>query len=225
MWHSDESPCRTSQEQNGEVVRAMPRPTARGGAGVAAVLAAALTVASCSSAGGVDAQGPVTHAPTMTPMTTSNTRDPGPSSFPSATDAGPPESADILNQYRAFFASLTPLSKDTYAARFAAMQKLAADPELTKVMGGMAASTKAGEVFYGEDVVRPMIVSVVGDVATIADCQDTSNHGREKSATGEKVTVGVKNTLANVTMTRGADGVWRVATVENQQAGSCAASA
>lgn len=202
----------------------MRTPAARG-AGVAAVLTAALAVASCSPASGVDAQGPVTPTPTAMPTTSTSTLDPTPPSSPSAMPATTPGSADILDQYRAFFASLTPLSKASYDARLAAMQKLATDPELTRVMGGMAASTQAGEVFYGEDIIRPMIVSVVGDVATIADCQDTSNHGRERLATGEKVTVGVKNTLANITMKRGADGVWRVAAIENQQAGSCAAGA
>lgn len=203
----------------------MRTPAARG-ARVTAVLTVALAVAGCSSASGVDAQGSVTPEPTATTgMATSNTSDPVRSASPSATTAVTLESGDILNQYKAFFASLTPLSKATYSARLAVMQRLATDPELTRVMGGMAASTQAGEVFYGEDMVRPMIVSVVGDVATIADCQDTSSHGREKLATGEKVTVGVKNTLANVTMKRGGDGVWRVATIENQQAGSCAAGA
>jgi len=201
------------------------RTPATRGAAAAAVLAAALAVAGCSSASGVNAQDPVTPAPTATPTSTTNTSDSAPSSSPSAKTAVTPQSAYILSQYRAFFASLTPLSKASYSARFGAMQKLAVDPELTRVMGGMAASTQAGEVFYGEDIVRPMIASVVGDVATIADCQDTSGHGREKLATGEKVTVGVNNTLANVTMKRGADGVWRVATIENQRAGSCAAGA
>ena len=199
------------------------RTSAARGAGVAAVLAVVLMLAGCSSGGVVDAQGPVTPAPTAAPTTHRLESTPSPSA--PGTTAMTPEGANILRQYKAFFASLPLLSKASDSARFAAMQQLATDPELTRVLGGMAASTHVGEVFYGRDIVRPVIISIVGGVARIADCQDTSGSGREKLATGEKVTVGVKNTLANVTMKRGPDGAWRVATIENQQAGSCTARA
>ena len=101
------------------------------------------------------------------------------------------------------------------------MRTLAVDPALQRVMGGMAASDAAGEVGYGEDIVRPILSSVHGETAVLTDCQDTSNHGRAKTATGERVTVGVKDTLVNVTMARGADRAWRMATIEYEPAGSC----
>ena len=104
------------------------------------------------------------------------------------------------------------------------LQKVAAEPELTRLLGGIAAAEHVGEVFYGEDLVRPQIIRVTSVNATLRDCADTSQHGRLKVATGKRVTVGYKNDLAIVTMMRGGDGVWRVATVESKPAGSCSAA-
>lgn len=194
-------------------------------ASASAALAAVLVAAGCSSSSGVDAQGPVTPAPSRyAPPTAeaSATAAPSASSTTSSTTA---EKSAILSQYKAFFASLTPLSKVEANTRYKAMRKLATDPELTRVMGGMAASTKAGEVGYGDITVRPEITAMNGSTAEIKDCQDTSTHGRKKASTGQKITVGRKNDLAKVTMKRGDDGIWRVAAVEYAPAGSCEASA
>ena len=209
-------------DRDEKVVGAMRTPAARG-AVMAAALTVALMLAGCNSAGTVDARGPVTPAPTATPTT--HAPDAKPSSSLSGTTAITPESANILRQYKAFFASLTPLSKASNSARFAAMQKLATDPELTRVLGGLAASTQAGEVLYGALVLRPKIQSRNATSATIVDCQDTSGHGRMVAATGRKVTVGLVNDLAKVTLARGPDRIWRVATVEYAAAGSCHVSA
>lgn len=134
-----------------------------------------------------------------------------------------PEQDAILAQYRAFWAVLTPASKAEPEARRAMLEQVAVDPSLTRTLGGMRASDNIGEVAYGQEVVRPELVSVDGATATLRDCQDGSAAGRVKVATGEKVTVGAKDELAIVTMQRGADAVWRVATVEYQPAGSCSA--
>ena len=200
----------------------MRTPAARGAA-IAAALTVALMLAGCNSAGTVNAQGPVTPAPTATPTT--HTPDAKPSASPSGATAITPESAKILNQYKAFFASLTPLSKANNSARLAALQKLATDPELTRVLGGLAASTQAGEVLYGALVLRPKIQSRNATTATIIDCQDTSRNGRMVAATGRKVTVGRVDDLAKVKLALGPDRIWRVATVEYAAAGSCHASA
>ena len=101
------------------------------------------------------------------------------------------------------------------------MAKLAVDPEYTTLLSTIKATRDVGEVGYGSDVVRPDLQSVVGGVATLVDCQDTSNAGRMKITTGEKVTKGHKNDLVQVTMKRGADGIWRVATLASAAAGSC----
>lgn len=109
--------------------------------------------------------------------------------------------------------------------RVEAMTKLAVDPALARVLGGMASSDQAGEVGYGAHVLRPKIDKIDGDTATILDCQDTSGSGRLVEATGKVVTVGRTNDYAQVTLQRGADGAWRVATVAYAAAGSCNAEA
>ncbi len=112
------------------------------------------------------------------------------------------------------------------AARLAAVAKLAVDPELTRLMGGIAASRAMGQVFYGSIETHPVLTAVTAaGVAMLTDCQNASSDGRAKSSTGQKVTVGTKNDFAKVTMRRGPDGVWRIATVAYQPVGSCHANA
>ncbi len=190
----------------------------------AAALAGVLVVSGCGRSSQVDTSGgppaPVataTPAPVATATATTATAAPSTRAFP--------RQAEIVSQYRAFFASLTPLSRVTYAVRYPAMQKLAVDPELTRAMGGIAAANSAGEVYYGVPASRPVITSIAGDSASLTDCQDTSRAGRMKQATGKIVTVGGKNDFARVTMKRGGDGAWRVATLEYAPAGSCHANA
>ena len=186
------------------------------------VIAAAAALCGCRSGNEVRTQGPTSSAPTSasSPSQSQGTAT-SPSSTPTVIGSSGDVSQVVLSQYRAFFASLVPLSKTEPNARFTAMKRLAVDPELTQIMGAMAAATQAGEVYYGDHVLRPKIDSLQPDSATILDCQDTSAHGREVAATGKKLTVGRKNDYAQVTMKLGDDGIWRVATVGYAAAGSC----
>ncbi len=178
---------------------------------VAAVLTACAALAACSHDSGVHVQTFPTATPTMVVSS-------------SATPF--PEASQILAQYRAFFAVLTPASKATSAAvRLAMLKRVATQPLLTRTLGGFAAASAAGEVYYGQDIVRPEITRVNGMTVTLSDCQDTSGHGRLKISTSKKVTAGLKNDLAIATMKRGPDAVWRVSTVEYKPVGSCSAVA
>lgn len=185
-----------------------------------------LTLSGCSTDSGVEAQGPGTAAPSSssTPSPPGSTDAPATPSSPAAASESPDAQA-ILSQYRAFFGALTPASKVAEGARYEQMKTLAVDPALRRVMGGMAASDAAGEVGYGETVVHPKLTSVQGDTAVLTDCQDGSQSGRMKASTGEKTTVGTDHDFANVTMKRGADGAWRVATVEYRAEDSCTGAA
>lgn len=195
------------------------------------VLTGALLLTACGGDSGVDAQGPATPpSPSAAPIPigsppSSATTSPAATPPASASAAPADDSAAILAQYRAFFDSLTPLSMTEPVARAAAMKRLAVDPALARVLGGMASSEQVGEVGYGTPVLRPKIDKIEGDTATILDCQDTSGNGRLAKATGKVVTVGRKNDYAQVTVQRGPDGVWRVATVAYAAAGSCNAEA
>ena len=195
---------------------------------IAAALLVALALTGCARGTGVDTSGgPLPSTTSSTTPSALSSVPPNPQTTP--TRSGSPTipaltASAILTQYRAFFAALTPASKATPAVRYAMMKKVSAEPELTRLLGGIAAAQRVGEVFYGEDLVRPQIVRVTGVKATLRDCADTSQHGRLKVATGKRVTVGYKNDLAIVTMIRGNDSVWRVATVESKPAGSCSAA-
>lgn len=146
-------------------------------------------------------------------------------SHPHASSDRIPGQAAILTQYRAFFAALTPLSKmNSSAARRAAVAKLAVDPELTQLVGGIAAARAQGQVLYGGFILRPQLLLVSGDTAKLTDCQDSSKHGRSVAATGKVVTFGRANDLAMATMKRGSDGAWRMARIDYAAAGSCNAA-
>lgn len=186
-----------------------------------ATLTLLAVLAGCSGGNsGVTAEPAPTDSISPSPSA-SPTTDPSPTTSASTAPTASPDEVEILDQYRQFFASLTPLSTMAYEVRYAAMRKLAVDPELTRVMGGYAAADQAGEVLYGEPVVRPEVTKIDGPVATVSDCQDTSAHGRQVEATGKKTTVGRKGDLATVTMQQGSDDVWRIATISYAPAGSC----
>ena len=195
---------------------------------ISAALLVALASTGCSTGTGVgNTGGPLPSATTAATPQASSSASPRPQT--TQTSPGSPTisaltTSAVLTQYRAFFAALTPASKATPAVRYAMLRKVATEPELTRLLGGIAAAQHVGEVFYGRDLVRPQIVRVTGMNATLRDCADTSQHGRLKVATGKRVTVGYKNDLAIVKMIRGSDGVWRVATVESKPAGSCSAA-
>lgn len=181
----------------------------------------------CNQDAGVIAQQPTAEPSTPSPSASSSAFGGGngsqsPTPRPSSIES---QAAAVIKQYRTFFNSITPLSRAKPKARYEAMKKLAVDPELSQVMGAMAAATQAGEVGYGQYVLRPKIQKLAGADVTLLDCQDSSGVGRMNLASGRKVTVGRKNDYAQVTMKRGDDEVWRVATVGYAAAGSCSAGA
>ena len=196
---------------------------------IAAALLVALALTGCARGTRVDTSGgPLPSTTSVTTPTASSPPSPSPDTTPTSPSSPTvPEltTSAILTQYRAFFATLTPASKASPTDRFAMMQKVAVEPALTRVLGGIAAIRRNGQVGYGQDVIRPRVARVDAASATVTDCQDTSGFGRLEVATGKKITVGVKNTLATVKMKRGADGAWRVSTVKNAPAGSCNISA
>ena len=156
---------------------------------------------------------------------TAQTASTAPVSPPASTSAAPTPSADvralILDQYRAFWAHLTPASRAAAAKRQAMLAPYAADPELRSLLSGMAHGDRAGTVFYGQDKPRPAIaqLSEPQGIAVVRDCQDSSHSGNADRQTGKPLTVGVARHLVVATMHR-IDGTWRVAFVTYKQ-GKC----
>jgi hypothetical protein len=120
----------------------------------------------------------------------------------------------ISTQYGAFWAVLTPASDASRERRRAMLEPYATEPALSRILRGMLAQELAGRGAYGEDVLHPDPPEITGRTATISDCLDSSLSGQKDRRTGERLTRGVKNNPVVVTMTRGEDGVWRVATVD-----------
>lgn len=171
---------------------------------VVCIATAALTlgaVAGCSSDGGVDAEIPVAASSRPAPSATPTTA--------SAEDS-------ILAAYREFFARQTEISMAPKEQRRVLLEPFTAEPALNRVLRGMFAAEEFGEVGYGAPVVDPEVKRIDGDTATITDCQDTSMAGRKKRSNGKVTTRGTKEALTEVTLQRGEDGRWRIATVDYQ---------
>lgn len=157
----------------------------------------ALAVAGCGSSRVVKAEpAPVIFA------------SPSPTPSMSADPAGA-----ILVAYREFFARQTEISAAPKEQRRALLEPFTTDPALDRVLRGMYAAEGFGEVGYGAPVVNPTVSKADGDTATVTDCQDGREAGRKNVKTGKITTRGVKQAKAVVTLNRGDDGAWRVATI------------
>jgi hypothetical protein len=127
----------------------------------------------------------------------------------------PPTSAfaqqQVLDQYRAFWAELTPASRAAANSRRAMLAPYAADPELKSLIQGMARDRANGRVFYGQPVVRASVTqfSDMRGVAVVRDCQDATHTGDKDVRTGRVLTKGTAHTLVVATLHKLAAG-WRV---------------
>ena len=132
------------------------------------------------------------------------------------TPSVPSEQAIILEQYRKFFAIQTPLIEAPAAERPRMLAEVAVDPFYSSVLDSIAETDGAGETFYGELQLNPVVQSVKDGTAQVRDCQDASRTGRMDKATETKVTVGRKNDQLLATMVRGDDGEWRMSHAQYQ---------
>jgi hypothetical protein len=138
----------------------------------------------------------------------------------STTDSASPTSSpsisasaqqQALDQYRAFWAALTPASRATAAHRRAMLAPYAADPELKSLVDGMAQDRAKGRVFYGQPVVRASVTqfSEARGIAVVRDCQDATHTGDKDVRTGRVLTKGTARNLVVATLHKLAVG-WRV---------------
>lgn len=130
---------------------------------------------------------------------------------PSTSPTGVDEQQAILEPYRKFWASLTPVSSMPAAERRAALTPFTVDPELKSLLAGMARTDARKQVFYGADVPRASKASISpdGSRAVVDDCQDSSQAGNAERATGKRLTYGSKRNHVVTTMLRVA-GTWKV---------------
>lgn len=138
---------------------------------------------------------------------------PSSTAAPSATSTPTPadETAELLVQYREFWASLTPVSKMPAADRRSVLAELAVDPALKSILFGMTQADGKGQVFYGAAIPRPLArVNPDGTTALVRDCQDGRQAGLAKRDTGERLTKGVARNHVSVTMKKQPGGLWKV---------------
>jgi hypothetical protein len=171
--------------------------------------AVAAAIAGCAGGGHAgDAQSPSVALDSNSPTIEGSTHPPTP-------DAR----AQVLSQYRAFWARLAPASRAAPGKRRELLAPYATDPELGSLLSGMARGDEAGTVFYGRDEPHPVVaqLSAPQGLAVIRDCQDSSHSGNAVRSTGRRLTVGIARHLVIATM-HSVDGTWRVASVTYKQA-------
>ena len=175
------------------------RPRRRRTGVAAACVLTLVTVAGCSSDGGVETEPPIA-------------ADTGPK--PTATASATSDETEILAAYREFFARQTEISLAPKEQRRVLLEPFTTDPALNRVLRGMFAADEIGEVGYGEPVVNPTVKEIDGDTATVIDCQDGENAGRKKRSNDKITTRGMEDTKVVATAERGPDDRWRMATFD-----------
>jgi hypothetical protein len=143
---------------------------------------------------------------------TAQSAPPAPQSSPSVSPTAPTDvKTEVLDQYRAFWAHLTPASLAGEERRREILAPFTADPELKSLISGIAKDRARGRVFYGQPVVRPRVtqLSESQGVAVVRDCQDASHTGDKDVRTGRRLTKGSPRTLVVATLHR-LRSAWRV---------------
>lgn len=138
----------------------MPR---RWCAAVVVLLAAALV--------GCDRDGAASPTTTTTDPTTSSTL--------------PPEHAEVLARYRAFWEDAFLVAADPMDPEHPALAEHAVNPELEQLQRAFLSRRASGEVIRGSFDLSPSIVSVVGGTATVRDCY-LDNTGVYDASSGER---------------------------------------
>lgn len=199
-----------------------------------AALIAALTIAcalfaGCTSGSGVNTEtlDPTTSTATASPASAS----PSPSSAPQSSAVASPsatvgtdsgltagESADrasVESQWVKSWDVYLAIARTPAADREALIATVAVDPTKANMLSDAAKFDSQGLETYGALGHRISWPQPINGARTalIDDCQDRSQSGSMKTATGDKVTVGVPRDHYQGNLVKGDDGVWRVAEV------------
>ena len=208
-------------------------PRQRPAATIASLAAACALLAGCTSGSGVNTQtldstittstSPVAMSSSLaspSQFSTSQSSSPASPSVASGTDNGLPahEAADraaVESQWIKSWDVLLGMGTTPAADREALAATVAIDPIKAKMLEAGIQFDSQGLQTYGtlgHRISWPQSISGA-PTAVIDDCQDASQTGSMKTATGEKVTVGVPRDHYQGNLVKGDDGVWRVAEV------------
>ena len=201
------------------------------------LFAAAALLAGCTGTSGVNTQD-LTTATTSSTISESISSTVGPSSSaqtlsatsaPPTTDTAPSVSAGTEGlsvqetadraaaeaQWVKSWDVYLELARTPVAEREALVAAVAVDPTKTNMLSDGAKFDAQGLETYGalgHRISWPQPING-GTTALIDDCQDRSQSGSMKTATGDKVTVGVPRDHYQGSLVKGEDGVWRVGQV------------
>lgn len=93
------------------------------------------------------------------------------------------------------------------------MTEVATDPQLDRTLTGLRQQRAQSRTLYGAEAARITNIDVLGDRATVTDCQDTSNAGQADANTGDRKTVGIARNPVSATLIRGPDQRWRLSEI------------
>ena len=135
----------------------------------------------------------------------------------SGTDSGLPveESADraaVESQWVKSWDVYLEIARTPASDREALAATVAVDPTKTNMLSDAAKFDTQGLETYGSlghRISWPQPING-GTTALIDDCQDRSQSGAIKTATGDKISVGVARDHYQGSLVKGDDGVWRV---------------
>jgi hypothetical protein len=196
----------------------------------AALIIGCAVFAGCTSGSGVNTE--TLDPPTSTATASSSAAaSPSPSSAPQSSavaspgatagsDSGLPagESADraaVESQWVRSWDVYLAIARTPAADREALIATVSVDPTKANMLSDAAKFDSQGLETYGalgHRISWPQPINVA-PTALIDDCQDASQSGSMKAATGDKVTVGVPRDHYQGSLVKGDDGVWRVAEV------------
>jgi hypothetical protein len=120
------------------------------------------------------------------------------------------ETVAVLERYSAFWRVLPRASGSPPVVRQRLLAEYLVEPELSRALEAMAAQDAVGRIVYGTSRPRATVRRIVGGIADVVDCQNSSGSGVRDRTSGERVTVGTDHNPVLTRMARGADDKWRI---------------
>ena len=130
------------------------------------------------------------------------------------------DSTDIRSAYTRFWHVGSAVIGQNSAQWRDQLATVAAEPQLSRMVDNLKALQSRSRTVYGTPEDHITKIDVVGDNATVQDCQDASATGQADAKTGDRKTVGIPHSPVVARMQHGTDGKWRVAEI-SYPGGTC----
>jgi hypothetical protein len=133
------------------------------------------------------------------------------------------EEQQAIGQYLQFWEVALPTAFNalTDVQRREALAPVTTDPELSLLLHNLATLTKSPERSYGHNAPIRQKAQLNTGSALVTGCLDSTGTGKASRKTGKLLTRGVPQNPVRVSLTKGADGRWRVSAVVFTGGSSC----